>query len=96
MDGECGRVEGPVAVDDLAVVVDEDQVLDADLFEVHPERVHPEMVEQLGVSGGDVTRHPFVESKMPEQAKGGGEALLAVPSLVLDVVERGKLRRKTV
>jgi hypothetical protein len=38
-------------------------------------------------------RDPFVEAEVPEQAEGGGEALLAVPSLVLDVGERGELCR---
>jgi hypothetical protein len=41
-------------------------------------------------------RDPFVEAEVPEQAEGGGEALLAVPSLVLDVGERGELCRCSV
>ena len=34
-----GRIHRPVAVDDLATIVDEDEVLHSDLFEVHPEWV---------------------------------------------------------
>jgi hypothetical protein len=54
------------------------------------------VVEQLGISCGDVTRDTLVESKLSEQAESGGETLLAVPALVLDVVEFRELRRNTV
>ena len=39
---------------------------------------------------------PFVESEVPEQAEGGGETLLAVPALVLRIVEGRKCHRKAV
>jgi len=45
---------------------------------VHAERIDPEMIEVLGVTGGDVPRDAFIESEAREQAEGGGEALLAV------------------
>ena len=59
------------------------------LLEVHPERVDPEVVEQLGVAGGDVAGRALVEAEVPEQPEGGGEPLLAVAALV---VHRGELR----
>ena len=84
VDHERRRVQRPVALDDLALVVHEEQVLDPDVLEVHAERVDPEVVGQLGVAGGDVAGRALVEAEGPEDAEGGGEALLAVPALVLD------------
>ena len=78
------------------MVVDQDQVRHADLLEVHPQRVDPEVVEPLRVAGGDVTRHPFVEPELPEQSEGGGEALLAVQALFLDRLEGVELGRNAI
>ena len=80
VDDERGLVHRPVALDDLAVVVDEDQVLDPDLLEVHAERVHPEVVEPLGIAGGDVPGDALRRSRTartagtrrPAAACGGG------------------------
>ena len=83
VDHERRGVHRPVALDDLAVVVDEDEVLHPDLLEVHGERVDPEMVEQLGISGRDVAGHALVEPELPEQAEGRGQPLLAMPALLL-------------
>ena len=52
--------------------------------EAHPERVHPEVVEALGVAGGDVAGDALVEAEPPEEAEAGGEPLLAVQALLLD------------
>ena len=79
------------------LVVDEDEVACTRIcLKLIAERVHPEVVEQLRVPGGDVTGHALVEPELPEQAERGGEALLAVVALVLDGVEGGELRRKRV
>ena len=96
MDGERRRVQRPAPLDHLALVVHEDEVLHPDLLEVHAERVDPEVVEPLGVPGGDVAGDPFVEPELAEQAERGGEALLAVPALVVDVVELREPHGKTV
>ena len=96
MDGEGRQVHGPGAVDHLALVVHQDEVLDADHLEVHAERVDPEVVEELGIPGGDVAGDALVEPEVPEEPEGGGQALLAVPALVLDVVERRERHRNTV
>ena len=60
---------GAVALDDLALVVDEEQVGHPDVAEVHAERVDPEVVEQLGVAGGDVAGDALVEPELAEQAE---------------------------
>ena len=74
-----------VAFDHLAVVVDEHEVGHRDLPEVHRERVDPEVVEQLGVAGGDVAGDALVEPEPREQAERGREALLAVQALGFEV-----------
>src|SRR6185369_14613527 len=45
--------------------------------------VDPEMIEALGIAGGDVSGYPFIESKEREQAEGPGQALLAVPAFLI-------------
>ena len=96
VDGEGGGVDRPVAVDDLAAVVDQDEVLDPDELEAHPEWIDPEVVGALGIPDGDVTGQPLVEAELSEQPEGGGEALLAMPALVLDVVEGGEPWRESI
>ena len=70
------------------------------MAERHPERVHPEVVEALGVARGDVTGDALLEAELPEDAEAGGEALLAVLALLLQrvvlrqvpaLVSRGRL-----
>ena len=36
VDGEGGGIHGPVSLDDLAAIVDEDEVPDPDELEIHP------------------------------------------------------------
>ena len=86
----AARVHHRVALDDRAGVVDADQVGDADVLEVHPERVDPEPVEVLGIAHGDVAGDAFVEAELAEQAERRREPLLAVQPLLLDGVELGK------
>ena len=86
VDGERRGVHAALALDDLALRVDEEQVGHADVAERHPERVHPEVVEPLGVTGGDVTGDALLEPELAEDAEAGGEALLAVLALLLDGV----------
>ena len=67
VDRERGAVDRRVALDDLALVVDQDQVGDPDVAEVHAERVDPEVVEVLGVAGRDVAGDALVEAEPAEQ-----------------------------
>ena len=89
VDGEGGDVDRPVALDDLALVVHEDQVGGPDEAERQAERVHPEAVGALRVAGGEVAGHALVEAEAVEQAEGGRHALLDVGALL---VGRGELR----
>ncbi len=87
VDDERGSVDRLGAVDDVAVVVDEDQVALLDVAEAHAERVHPEHVGILGVAYRDVSGDAFGEPEPSERAQRPGEVGLAVVALVLDVVE---------
>ena len=84
MDRERGLVERPLALDDRALVADEQQVADPDVAEVHAERIDPEVVGQLGVAGGDVAGHALVEAESAEESEGRGEVLLSVQPFLFD------------
>ena len=77
-----------VPLDHLALVVDQDQVGHPDVAEVHAEGVDPEVVGPLGITGGDVPGHPFVEAELGEQPERGRQPLLAVEPLLVGRVER--------
>src|SRR5215467_11424951 len=97
MDGRMDRKRGPVhrvfAFDHFALAVDQDQVRNADLTEIHSEGVDPEMVVLFGVARGNVPGDAFVEPELGEEAEGGGQPLLAVQSLFLDRIESRWLRQ---
>ena len=92
MDDEGGQVERPGALDHLALVIDQQEVLDADLPEAHAERVHPEVVGELGVARGDVAGRALAEAEPAEQAEGGGEPLLAVAAFLRHARRTGERR----
>ena len=85
MDVRVDRERGPVhrvaALDDLAVMVATDQVGDADLAEMHAERVDPEGIGELRIARGDMACHALVETELREQPERGGQTLLAVQAL---------------
>jgi hypothetical protein len=64
-------------------MADQHQVRDLDAAEVHAERIDPEVIGQLGIAGGDVTRAAHVEAVAAEQAVGSGQALFAIEPLLL-------------
>ena len=57
-------VDRVIAFDDLAGVIDADQVRHLDLAEVHSERIDPEGIGEFRISCRDMTRHAFVEAKL--------------------------------
>jgi len=88
MDRERGRVHRMAAVDDVAAVVDEDEVAGAHLAEALAERVHPEVLGEFGVTHRDVAGDPLAESELAEDAERPGQLRLAVGAFLLDGVER--------
>lgn len=72
VDREGRTVDAVAALDDLAVVVDEQQVADLDVLEGDAEGVDPEVVGELGVAGGDVAGDALLEAEAAEDAQRGG------------------------
>jgi hypothetical protein len=89
MDRESRLIDMEAALHHLPRPVRQHQVADPDMRERHPEGVHPEMVGELRIAGGDVAGHPLVVAELPEGAQRGGQALLAVAALVGGVGEGG-------
>ena len=90
VDHERGTVDRPAAVDDVAGVVDQEQVADPHVAEAHAERVDPEVVGELGVADRDVPGDAFAEPDATEDAQRAGQLLLAVQALLLDVRKGGR------
>src|SRR5258708_8899549 len=86
---ECRSIYRAVALDDLAAMVHQNQVRRADLAEMHPERIYPEMVQPFRVAGRDVAGHSFIKCETRKQAKCGGKHALVMQTLL---GRRGKFR----
>src|SRR5450631_3700240 len=78
------------ALDNFATMVHQNQVRCADLTEMHPERIHPEMVWSFRIASRNVTGYSFIESETRKQAKCSGKHALAVQAFL---GRRGKFRR---
>jgi hypothetical protein len=92
VDGEGGFVDVARAFDDFAAFVDENEVGDADVSEMHAEGVDPEAIGMFGVACGDVAGDAFAETEFGEEAEGGGETLLAVKAFFGRGGEGGRFR----
>ncbi len=57
------------------------------MLEVHRERVDPEVVATLGITGCDVARYAFVEAESSEQPEAGRQADLDVRPFGIEVIE---------
>jgi hypothetical protein len=60
------------ALHHLTTMVHQNKVGNANLSEVHPERIHPEVVESLRIASCYVASHSLVESKRREDTEGSG------------------------
>src|SRR5882757_7191692 len=87
MNGKRSGVDRPMALNDLAAVIDADQVGDLDQAKVHPERIDPERVDEFRIARGDVTDHPLVKAEFREQPEACRKALLAMQALLADRLE---------
>ena len=67
--------------------------LTVDVAEAHRERVHPEVLGELGVADGDVPGDAFAEADAAEDAQRAGQLLLAVQPLFLHGGERWRAAR---
>lgn len=68
MNSKRSSVDGTEPINDIAVLVDEDQVRDADLREMHRQRVQPEVVGEDRVAHRDVTCDALVIAAVCEAA----------------------------
>ena len=84
VNGESCAVDRMLPFHHLAMVVYQNQIGDTNLAKVHAERIDPEMIETLGVAGGNVSGDAFIKSEAREQAEGAGQALFAVLALFGD------------
>ena len=88
VDHERGPVDRVRAVHDVAVVVDQDEVADADVAKADAERVDPEVVGELRIAHRDVAGDALAESEPTEDPQRAGELAAAVVALLLDGRER--------
>jgi len=77
-----GAVHTVLAVDDVTVVVDQDEVRHAHVAERQAQRVDPEMIGELRIPYRDVAGHTFTKAEAAEDAQGASELLLAAPALL--------------
>src|ERR1700737_4517435 len=87
-------VQRMFAFHNFALGVDQHQVGDPNLTEVHAERIDPEMVWLLGIARRDVPRDAFVEAEFRKKAERSGETLFAMPALFRDAGEFGRSRKR--
>src|SRR6267378_7453702 len=90
VDGKRRSIDGILSLDHVAAMIHQNQVGRANLPEVYPERVHPEVVEPFRIARRDVSRHAFIESETRKEPEGRGQHPLAMYALLRG---RGKLRR---
>src|SRR5215472_10645805 len=93
MNSKSGEIHFRVAFDNLAGVIHQNQIGNANLAEVHTEGIHPETIEALRIARGDVAGDAFIKSKFGEEAKSGGQTLLAMTALLGGRSENGRARK---
>src|SRR3989442_3694525 len=86
-------IQGILAFHHLAAMIHQDQVRDADLAEVHPERIHPEVIPAFWIAGGDVACHSFVEAEAGKEPEGSGKPLFAMLSLLFERSKRQRCKK---
>ena len=82
MNRKCGRVDRLVTNHHLAILIDQDQITNADGSEMLAERVEPEVVREDRVADTNVPSYAFIEAALGEDAKGTGEVLFAVEAVL--------------
>ena len=82
-----------VAFDNLAFVVDPDEIRRLDQAKAHAEAVHPEGIGELRIARGDVTGDPLVESEPCEKPESGSEPFFPVLPLFGQRLEDRWLRQ---
>ena len=86
VDDESRLVDRVVPLDDVAVVVDQDQVGELDLREVDRHRIGPVELRVLGIANRQVAGEAEVEPPLGEGPAGGDEMPLAVVAQLGQIV----------
>jgi len=84
MDDEAGLIDGSIADQNIAVVIDELKIRHFDQTEVLRQRIDPESIRMLGIANGDMAGEPLIETVAGEQPKGRSQTLLSMQPLLLD------------
>ena len=87
VDSEGRLVQGVLTVEDLARVVDQQQVRYSDVAERHSKGVYPEGVIVLRVPDGDVTGYSLAEPEFSKDSKSCCQPFLPVSALFSHVRE---------
>src|ERR1700690_879988 len=78
------------SVNDLALIIHQHQIRNANLAVMHAERIHPEMIGKLRIARGDVAGDALIKSKFREKPERSRQTFFAMPALVGNT---GELRR---
>ena len=84
---KCCTIDGHSAVNNFAMMVDQQQVADAHVSKAQAKWVDPKVVSQFGVAHGDVAGNAFTKTHTTENTQGAGEARLAIDALFFKGVE---------
>ena len=93
VDSEGRLVQGVLTVEDLAGVVDQQEVRYSDVAERRSKGIHPEGVIVLRVPDGDMAGHSLAKPEFSEDSKCGCQPFLPVPTLFSQVRELRDLVR---
>jgi hypothetical protein len=85
VNSECSGVDRAVANDDVAVMIDTDQITDGHEFEIVTKRIHPETIWELRISHGHVASNTLGKIQPSHGAESSSQALLTVEALGLEI-----------
>ena len=84
MNTKSRAIDRRIAINNIAIVVNENQIAHSHEPEAASEWVYPKVIRKLGVAHGDVPGDAFAEAQSPEHAQGTGQFLFALGALFFD------------
>jgi hypothetical protein len=82
-----GAVDGHCAMNDFAMMIDQQQVTHTHMAKAQTKWVHPKVISEFGVTNGDVSSDAFTKTHAPKNTQSAGKARLAIGALFFDIVE---------
>src|SRR5437764_1291769 len=89
VDCKCRSIDWHIAINDLALMVNQNQIRYANMAEVHAKGIYPEMVRALRVSCRDMSSDTFIKAESRKETKGGCKPLFTVRPLLCGISKRG-------